>query len=56
MLVDGNLVFSKAERGRFPNEGEVERAFAALKEGKELPPLDPPRSGFIERVLDKLKS
>ncbi len=56
MLIDGKLIFSKAERGRFPNEGEVERAVAALKEGKEPPPLDPPRSGFIERVLGKLKS
>jgi selenoprotein W-related protein len=29
--VDGKLVFSKHELGRFPEPGEVERAIAALR-------------------------
>jgi hypothetical protein len=41
---------------RFPNDGEVEARFAALKEGRELPPLDPPKStGFVARILDRLR-
>ena len=31
MLVDGQVIFSKAEAGRFPVDGEVEDIFAALK-------------------------
>jgi hypothetical protein len=31
VLVDGRVIFSKAESGRFPIDGEVEDLFAALK-------------------------
>jgi predicted Rdx family selenoprotein len=31
VLVDGQMIFSKAEAGRFPADGEVEDIFAALK-------------------------
>ena len=31
MLVDGQVIFSKAASGRFPVDGEVEDIFAALK-------------------------
>ncbi len=31
--VDGTLVFSKDDRGRFPEPGEVEQAIATLKPG-----------------------
>ncbi|HZP46318.1 MAG TPA: Rdx family protein [Candidatus Binataceae bacterium] len=30
VIVDGKLVFSKAEQGRFPLDGEVEKALAAI--------------------------
>ena len=31
MLVDGQVIFSKAAAGRFPLDGEVEDIFATLK-------------------------
>ena len=56
VIADGKLIFSKKETGRFPNAGEVERRFAALKEGKELPPLDESKPGFVGKILDMLRS
>lgn len=55
MLVDGRVVFSKAQVHRFPAEGEVEQRIALLKAGKELPPLEAsPPTGIVGRVLGKL--
>jgi selT/selW/selH-like putative selenoprotein len=31
VLIDGELIFSKSETGRFPLDGEVEDRFAARK-------------------------
>jgi len=31
VLVDDHLIFSKAQSGRFPVEGEVEKLFADLR-------------------------
>ncbi len=56
VIADGKLLFSKAEAHRFPLENEVEERFAALKEGRELPPLDPPKAGFVSRILDRLRN
>jgi predicted Rdx family selenoprotein len=55
VIANGKLIFSKKETGRFPNPGEVERRFAALKEGKELPPLDESKPGFVGKILEKLR-
>jgi hypothetical protein len=56
VLVDGQLIFSKAAAGRFPLDGEVEERFAALKGGKELPPLEPAKPGVVGKILNKLRS
>lgn len=58
MLVDGKLIFSKAQVHRFPADGEVEQRYTMLKEGKELPPLDASAAptGIVGRVLGKLFS
>lgn len=55
VIVNGKLIFSKKEAGRFPVEDEVEGRFAALKEGKELPPLEASEGGFVSKVLNKLR-
>jgi len=34
VLVNGKLIFSKAEMGRFPVDGEVEDIFAAATQAK----------------------
>ncbi len=53
----GRLIFSKATAHRFPNCGEVEAIFAALKEGKELPPVEEEQpAGFVGRILGKLRN
>jgi predicted Rdx family selenoprotein len=31
VIADGKLIFSKAERGRFPSDGEVEGMFASMR-------------------------
>jgi hypothetical protein len=42
---------------RFPLDNEVEERFAALKEGRELPPLEASKStGFVARILDRLRN
>jgi selT/selW/selH-like putative selenoprotein len=56
VVVDGKLIFSKAEAGRFPVEGEVEERFAALRDGKELPPIEKQSGGAIRRIVDRLMS
>ncbi len=57
MLVDGKLIFSKAQVHRFPVDGEVEQRYTMLKEGKELPPLEASApTGVVGRVLGKLFS
>ena len=57
MIVNGRLVFSKSSSGRFPVDGEVEETFAALKEGRELPPAPEKKSeGFVARVIGKIKN
>ena len=57
VLVDGKLLFSKANAGRFPIDGEVEEIFAALKEGREPRPVEGKRpEGFISRALGKLRN
>ncbi len=38
MLVDGQVIFSKAQAGRFPVDGEVEDLFAALKPAAKTSP------------------
>jgi hypothetical protein len=57
VLVDGKLLFSKANTGRFPIDGEVEEIFAALKEGREPRAVEQKRPmGFISRALGKLRN
>ena len=55
VLVQGDLIFSKSEVGRFPIDGEVEGRFAALKGGKELPPLEAAKPGVVGKILNKLR-
>ena len=55
VIVNGKLVFSKASTGRFPLDGEVEERFAALKSGKELPPLEAAQPGVVGKILGKLR-
>ena len=68
MLVDGQVIFSKAEAGRFPVDGEVEEIFAALKpaaktSAAKAPAADPTkeqaggeRSGVLRRLTDKFRN
>ncbi len=53
MLASGSLIFSKSEAGRFPDDGEVEDRFEALKAGRELPPIEA-RPGPLRRAVSKL--
>jgi hypothetical protein len=55
------LIFSKADAGRFPVEGEVEDLFAALK--PKTPSDEPPkeqssggRAGVLGRLTDKFRN
>jgi hypothetical protein len=54
VLAEGKLLFSKAETGRFPIDGEVEGFFAKLK-GVELPPPEPAKPGVVGKILGKLR-
>jgi hypothetical protein len=58
VIVDGRLVFSKTQTGRFPIDDEVESIVKALKNGEEPPPpaVERKPSGFVERLLSKLKN
>jgi hypothetical protein len=55
VLIDGELIFSKSQIGRFPIDGEVEERFAALKGGKELPPLRAAKPGMVGKILGRLR-
>ena len=55
VLIDGELIFSKSQTGRFPVDGEVEERFAALKGGRELPPLQAAKLGVVGKILGKLR-
>lgn len=55
VLIQGELVFSKSQTGRFPVDGEVEERFAALKNGEELPPIEPAKPGVVGKILNKLR-
>jgi len=57
VIADGQLIFSKAEVDRFPDEGEVEARLAELRKGRNSPP--PGQSGkaaVLTRILGKLRS
>lgn len=68
MLVDGQVIFSKAEAGRFPVDGEVEDIFAALKpaaktSAAQAPAADPAkeqsggaRASVLRRLTDKFRN
>lgn len=68
MVVDGQLIFSKAKAGRFPVDGEVEELFATLKPSAKasaaktpatLPPEeqgDGGRAGVLRRLTDKFRN
>jgi hypothetical protein len=57
VIVDGRLVFSKGQTGRFPVDDEVESMVAALKNGEEPPPpVERKQTGFVERMLGKLRN
>jgi hypothetical protein len=69
VLVDGQLIFSKANAGRFPIEGEVEDLFAALKptvkaSAAKTTAGDPAtdqsggggRAGMLRRLSDKFRN
>jgi selT/selW/selH-like putative selenoprotein len=55
VVVDGQVIFSKKEAGRFPAEGEVEERFADLKAGKR-PPSEKKRRppGLLRRIVGRL--
>jgi selT/selW/selH-like putative selenoprotein len=55
VFINGELVFSKAQTGRFPLDGEVEDRIAALEDGKELPPLQTAKPGVIGKLLGKIR-
>lgn len=52
ILSEGKLLFSKAETGRFPIDGEVEGFFAKLK-GVELPAPEPAKPGIVGKLFGK---
>ena len=60
--MNGRLIFSKAQSGRFPLDDEVEETFEALRDGRPLPAAEskarevqPRPAGFLNRVLGKLR-
>ena len=55
VLIHGELIFSKSQTGRFPLDGEVEDRFAALKNGKDLPPIEAAKPGVVGKILGKLR-
>ena len=63
VIVDGQLLFSKAKVGRFPVEGEVEDQVAALRPGAGPAAPDKSgrkdqgggRAGVLSRIAGKLR-
>jgi predicted Rdx family selenoprotein len=63
VVVDGQVIFSKAKAGRFPVEGEVEDLFAALKPDTKAADAELPkdrgsggRAGMLRRMSDKFRN
>jgi len=63
VVVDGQVIFSKAKAGRFPVEGEVEDLFAALKPDAKAADAELPkdrgsggRAGMLRRMSDKFRN
>jgi hypothetical protein len=68
VVVDGELIFSKAKVGRFPVDGEVEDLFGALKPAAKTPAAKRPatepheeqsgggRAGMLRRLTDKFRN
>ncbi len=68
MVVDGELIFSKAKAGRFPVDDEVEDLFATFKPlaktpAAKTPAAQPPkeqsgggRVGVLRRLTDKFRN
>jgi hypothetical protein len=68
VLVDGQLIFSKATAGRFPVDGEVEDLFAALKSAAttsvaKTTAAEPStekgsggRAGVLQRLTEKFRN
>ena len=55
VLIDGDLIFSKSQTGRFPIDDEVEARFAAFRDGKDLPPLAQAKPGLAAKILGKIR-
>jgi predicted Rdx family selenoprotein len=68
VVVDGQLIFSKAELGRFPVDGEVEDRFATLKPSAKTSVEKTPsaqsseeqsgdgRAGMLRRLTGKFRN
>jgi hypothetical protein len=68
VLLDGQVIFSKAQAGRFPIDGEVEEIFVALKPDAKTSTAakvcasDPPKeqnggkAGVLRRLADKFRN
>ncbi len=63
VLVDGQVIFSKSQAGRFPVDGEVEDIFAALKPAAKAPAADSTkeqsggeRAGVLRRLTDRFRN
>ena len=63
VVVDGQVIFSKAKSGRFPVEGEVENLFAALKPDTKAGDTESTkeqgsggRAGVLRRLSDKFRN
>jgi len=53
------VIFSKAQAGRFPSEGEVEELFESLKSNANPSKPEKPKSSdrsVLSRVVDKLRN
>jgi hypothetical protein len=57
--VDGRIIFSKAQAGRFPTDGEVEKLFASLKpDAQSSRPEKPesPNRSVLTRLVGKMRN
>jgi len=57
VVVEGRLLFSKKEAGRFPGPGEVEARLGQFKAGQEFPEASaaPSRGGMMARIISMLR-